>query len=143
MRAIPEDGSGDLLAVVCEVRANGETTSYRHAGSGAPVLLLCDATDSRFALLFGALARGGRVIAPAHPCSDDEACLVVDRLAGFLDGLGLASAPVVGAGRAAGPAAAFARLCPDRVSRLVLLGEDVGEPEVAVVAVREALARAD
>ena len=62
-----KNAEGHVIGQKEVLRANGETTSYRHAGSGAPVLLLCDATDSRFALLFGALARGGRVIAPAHP----------------------------------------------------------------------------
>ena len=133
----------DGAAVMAEVRAGGVTTRYWRAGRGSPVLLLCDAADERFEPLLGRLAADYRVIAPVHGIDGPEASFGADRMAGFLDGLGIASAAVIGLGRAAGPASALARLHGERVGRLVLLGLDVGEPERHVDAALEALARAD
>ena len=139
--ALVNDRGDDPLAVVCEVRANGETTRYRRAGTGSAVLLLCCVGDSRFEPLFLELSRRHRVIAPLHPASDDEPGDGIACLAGFFDGLGLATVPVVGVDRCAGPAAAFASRHPERVERLVLLGEDVGAPQGSVTAVLRALDR--
>jgi pimeloyl-ACP methyl ester carboxylesterase len=135
------DGSGAAAGAggMAEVRANGRTTRYRRGGTGSPILLLCDASDDRFGSLFGELAQRFRVIAPVGETDPGVAGAAVDRLADFLDGLGVGSIPVVGVGRAAGPAAAFSRLHPDRCDRLVLLGLDVGEPEHHVAACLEAL----
>ena len=136
---LDNEGTGEAAGVLAEVRAAGTITRYRRAGSGAPVLLLCDVADARFDALFDAIAGSHRVIAPVHGESADEACTAVDCLAAFIEGLGLASVPVVAAGRSAGPAAALARLHPGRVDRLVLLGLDVGEPEQHVAAALRAL----
>lgn len=130
-RAIEED---DGLA---RVRAGGATTRYRRTGRGRPVLLLCDPADERFEALVERLARGRCVIAPQEP----QDGLRVERLAGFLDGLGIASAAVIGVGRGAGPAAAFARLRPDRVEGLVLLEGPGGDPAARAEAVLSALER--
>ena len=127
--------------VLAEVRAAGVTTRYRRAGTGPALLLLCDASDPRFAPLLEALAPSHRVIAPVCGPDDDVACSLLDRLTSFLDGLGLATALVVGVGRSAGPAAALARLHADRVEALVLVGEPDGDPAAHVALVRGALAR--
>lgn len=115
-------------APMAEVRADGRTTRYRCAGSGEPVVLLCDASDPRHGPLLDLLTRGRRVIAPVSDGSDEIAFTDVDRLARFLDGLGLESVPVIGVGRCAGPAAALARTHPARVAKMVLLGERLGDP---------------
>lgn len=131
------------VAPVAEVRADGVTTRYRSAGSGSPVLVLCDASDARFAALVQVLGAGRRVIAPLDSTDDGDARTPVERLASFLDGLGLGPMPVVGAGSAAGPAAALARLYPDRIDRLVLLGEPDADPAGHAETARAALESGD
>lgn len=132
--------SQEDVALLAEVRADGVTTRYRRAGSGSPVLVLCDANDTRFEALVELLGASRRVIAPLDSTDDDDgARTLVERLASFLDGLGLGPLPVVGVGSSAGPAAALARLHPDRVDRLVLLGEPGADPAHHAEAARAAL----
>ena len=137
------NGLGDDGDALAEVRAAGTTTRYMRAGNGRPVLLLCDCADDRFPLLFGALAGSYRVIAPVQHAGEQGACMSVDCLAAFIEGLGLTSVPIVAAGPSSGPASALARLHRDRIDRLVLLGLDVGEAQHHVEAALEALARGD
>ena len=121
---------GMLDTTVAEVRADGITTRYRRAGNGAPVLLLCPTYDPRFDALVARLAATHRVVAPLEAIADDETRGIVARLTTFLDGTGLGPVAVIGVDAAAGPAAALARLHPDRITRLVLLGEPDGtEPD--------------
>ena len=121
---------GMLDTTVAEVRADGITTRYLRAGNGAPVLLLCATYDPRFDALVSRLAATHRVVAPLEAVADDETLGIVARLCAFLDGIGLTRLPVVGVDCAAGPAAALARLHPDRITQLVLLGEPNGtEPD--------------
>ena len=134
-------GSRGAARNEAEVRADGVTTRYLRAGSGAPVLLLCDTCDARFDVLVDALATRHRVIAPLEATCVDETRAVVSRLTAFLDGLGLGSMPVVGAGIAAGPAAALARLHPERIGRMVLLGEPEGDAAGHAAAALAALRR--
>src|SRR5688500_14253525 len=114
---------GMLDTTVAEVRADGITTRYLRAGNGAPVLLLCATFDPRFDALVNRLAAARRVVAPLEAVAEDETSGIVARLVAFLDGAGLGALPVIGVDCAAGPAAALARLHPDRISQLVLLGE--------------------
>ena len=132
------DTRNDTLA---HVRADGTTTRYRRIGTGAPVLLLCEPDDERYAPVVARLAGRRSVIAPERAEGDVEGWLRVERLTGFLDGLGLARVTVVGLGLAAGPAAALARLHPDRVEALVLLGEPNGDPAADAEAALKAVER--
>lgn len=131
---------GMLDTTVAEVRADGITTRYLRAGNGTPVLLLCPTYDARFDALVSRLAASHRVVAPLEAVADDETEGIVARLTAFLDGTGLAPVAVIGVDCAAGPAAALARLHPDRVSRLILLGEPNGtEPEADAMKAAAAL----
>lgn len=120
---------GMIDTTVAEVRADGTTTRYLRAGNGAPVLLLCPTFDPRFDALVNRLAATHRVVAPLEAVAEGETSGVVARLIAFLDGSGLGLVPVVGVDAGAGPAAALARLHPDRISQLVLLGEPNGTDE--------------
>ena len=100
----------------CVVAGDVDTPYYR-VGRGEPVLMLVGDTATLSALLAG-LPRDLRALAPNHHTGEFGLWL-----SGFLDALGIQRVAVVADASFALPTVAFARAEPDRVARLVIVGE--------------------
>jgi pimeloyl-ACP methyl ester carboxylesterase len=100
-------------------------TVYRRAGTGAPLLLLCNSTDSPGRQLFEELASSCRVIAPVRPPRVPFSGWLRD----LIDGLGLDRPLLVVDDSIAEVALGFAQVEGDRVSGVVAV--DPAAPAVA------------
>lgn len=100
------------------VQTGAFETSYRRAGTGAPVLLLDGGDPEIGEWLFRSLAARFRVVAPAR--RDGQAGFEA-WLRGLIDGLGLDQPAVVAAVADGAALLAFAAIDPLRLRRLALV----------------------
>jgi hypothetical protein len=106
--------------VWAEVRAHDHVVRYCRTGTG-PCVLVLRATDGSQALwpeLLDALEPGFRLIRPELPDADER---LAARLAGFLEGLGIARVAVLATEPFCTAALDLARLDPERVASVVLV----------------------
>jgi hypothetical protein len=109
-----------------EVRANDQVIRYRRCGAGPNVLVLrADHHDDEAGrALLDALAAQFRLLIPELPATGAE---LGERLALFLDGLGVADVAVLAYGNLCLPALELALLGGEQVARLALVADGPGD----------------
>jgi pimeloyl-ACP methyl ester carboxylesterase len=105
-----------------EVRAHDRVIRYQRTGSGRPVVILrgADAAADLWPELDNGIAERFRVLRPEVPPAGSGATVW---LGDFLDGLGTARLAIIAAQSFAVSAIELALIDPERITRLVLVGD--------------------